>query len=1165
LGGEKSQALLAYLALHPRRPQRREMLADLLYPDAPFERVRRNLSDTLYRLHKALGSDWFLIQRDTVALRINPDLWVDVWEFERLAVSDREDDLQKAVDLYTGDLLPELYDDWLLSVRELHRNQYLTALENLAAFQEARGELKAALLSLRRLVSAEPLHEPAHQAYLRLLGRLRRFGEALAHFEYLRTLLRSELDAEPLAETRLIAQAIAHERDLATSPALVEEHLPFIGRTAERAAALTAVEAMLQGQGAILAIEGEAGIGKSRLMREIAASARWRGATVLQGGASETPSASPFSPLADALAPFLNSPRGVQIETMLPDETLAALAPLNPVWMEKTSLDPVPPEVAVNRFYDALKTFGESMARLAPVVMALDDLQWASPALWKSLQVFAQSLVRSGALLVVIYRRPDIEQTPGWEIVQSWDRIGLLKSISLQPLSVQEIALLIQDAQGVDPVELRAWTGGNPFYLHEWLATPQSSENSRQNPILHRLKTLSKPAQLALESASILGESVPYRFWTEVSGLSPLSLAGLSEELAANSWLQPSAAGFAFEHDLLRNAVYQVIEPGRRQSLHQRAANAYLALEPDNLRARAFHLDQAGVIVDAARIYQLAGQQDLNRFAFREAQNALDRALTLMPVTSTVERTEIAIALAAVCDAIGDRARQKSALDEALSSAGDSPPHRLRALLEGARFAIHTGQVSQARPLAEAALALARQLGDAQQEIEALITFTDLAMEQGKWSEVRNWSMQALELERTNANQSAEGRTLRHIGILARKMGQPDESIQWLEKAIALQRSLGDRLQVSITQTNLLPAFNELGAWDRLIATAHELVPIKDSLGDRLGAAITRHNQSLAYYAVGDYVTARRILERVIQDSEAVLSRRRMGLARNVLGLVAEGEGDFEEALNLYYTALADAEAVKAGTEAAYVQHDLGALLVRLDRPSEAIPLLEAARSAWIEQGNLLLQVKSEAVLGLALCGLGDRVKAEELAASGWVALQSGVPAGEQAQDWLWALYRLWVALDQPRRAEAVLRAAYAELQRQGGAISDADLRRSFFESVPHNRRIVKAYDQMAGATRVVLVSLARQEVPLGRPLREDEYIDVKWTLSAPEDEAIADKSKRRQQRLIRLLDEAEKQGALPTDEDLAQALGVSRRTILRDMQELAHKIPLPPTRKRRA
>jgi hypothetical protein len=111
----------------------------------------------------------------------------------------------------------------------------------------------------------------------------------------------------------------------------------------------------------------------------------------------------------------------------------------------------------------------------------------------------------------------------------------------------------------------------------------------------------------------------------------------------------------------------------------------------------------------------------------------------------------------------------------------------------------------------------------------------------------------------------------------------------------------------------------------------------------------------------------------------------------------------------------------------------------------------------------------------------------------------------------------------------------------------------------------VEAYHQLADTPGVVSVSLARREAPLGRFLREDEYVSARWTISAPDDEAIADKAERRQYRLKRLLQQAVDQGAAPTDEDLARALGVSRRTILRDMQALAQDMPRPPTRRRKA
>jgi DNA-binding SARP family transcriptional activator len=1164
LKGEKTRSLVAYLVLHPRILHRREVLADMLWPDAPPERVRRNLSDLLYRLQKTIEPEWLTIGDDTIAFQPNVNLWVDVWEFDSLITSKEDVNLQKAVELYAGDLLPEIYDEWILTERELRRSQYLSALETLSANHEAAGKLQQALIYTRRLILTEPLHEPAHQSYLRLLGRLRRFGEALAHYEYLRNLFKSELNSEPMAETRAIIQSLERERDLENTPFVIEEMRPFIGRKTERAVALTVVETMLNGNGGLLTVEGEAGIGKSRLLREIAAGARWRGATVLQGQASETPDASPFSPLTEALTPLINGPRGKQLETLLASDTLAVLAPLNPEWSTKAASYDMPPDQAGKRFYNALNLFGETLAQLTPVVLMLDDLHWANPVMWECLRSFALGFARHGGLLILAYRRPDIEKLPGWETIQTWDRDGLLKTISLEPLDVEEITQFVGETTNVDPAEIRAWTGGNPFFINEWLAEPGLKRPTYSSAISLRLRTLTPNAKSALESASILGENIPYQLWTEISDILPLALAGLSDELMAQHWLRPSTVGYAFTHDLIRSAVYDSIEMKRRRDLHLRAAQALSTLDPDNLRARAFHLDQAGLIAEAAKAYRLAGEQDLARFAFREAQNALDRALALMPLTPNIERIETALAMAQACDATGDRARQKTALDEALAATGENDSYRLQALLADVQFATRTGKFAEAESQLETALALARDLHDDTRETEAIILFGNLAGEQGKWNTAHTWSLQALEHARATGNQSAEGRALRFIGVVTRTLGHPEESIQWLEKAISVHRALGDRFQVSIAQTNLLGTFNELGAWDRLIETAQEVVSMRDELGDRVGASNTRHNLSLAYYALGEFATARRILERVIQDSEAAQMRRRAGLARNVLGLVAEGEGNYEEALHLYRTALEDAEAMKALMEAAYARHDLGALLVKLNQPVEAISHLEMASKAWAEQGNMFLRVKSETFLGLALEASGSHVRAEELAASGLAALQSGVPSGEQPQDWLWALYRLLTALKQSDSARDVLRAAYAELQRQAQYINDPTRRRGFFERVQINHDIVNAYDQLTGSPRVISVSLARKEVPLGRSLREDEFVTVQWTLNSPEDDAISDKSVRRQHRLKRLLEEAEKQSSAPTDDDLARALGVSRRTILRDMQVLAQEVPRPPTRKRK-
>jgi DNA-binding SARP family transcriptional activator len=279
-----AQRLLAYLALHPGTAHRREVLSDRLWSGVA-ERSRRSLSDTLYRLRRQLGDGWLAVDVDTVALA--SEILVDVREFDRLATSQDVADLEAAVDVY-AELVPGLYDDWALEHRAARHSALTSALARLAAAREEAGDLQLALLDARRLIHAEPFDESAQQRYLRLLGRLHRYGEAVAHYDELRAMLAEELGVEPLPATTAIVEQLTAERAVTTaSPSA--DRTRFVGRVAERATALAAIAALFEGRGAVVCLEGVAGIGKTRLLDEIVTSARWRGATVATSDVREVP------------------------------------------------------------------------------------------------------------------------------------------------------------------------------------------------------------------------------------------------------------------------------------------------------------------------------------------------------------------------------------------------------------------------------------------------------------------------------------------------------------------------------------------------------------------------------------------------------------------------------------------------------------------------------------------------------------------------------------------------------------------------------------------------------------------------------------------------------------------------------------------------------------
>jgi DNA-binding SARP family transcriptional activator len=1162
LAGPNGQRLVGYLALHPAA-HRREALADLLWPDLATDSARRRLSDTLYRLRTRLEAHW--IESDDEAIALDGRLWVDVWEFDRLSAAGAPGDLERAVALHTSDLLPGVYDDWVVGHRAARRQALVAALERLVAAHELAGDLARALGEARRLIVAEPLHESAHQTYLRLLGRLRRYGEATAHLEQMQALFRAELGVSPLPETIRIVQQMLVERDVVLESA---ESTAFVGRTAERGRALRCLDAACDGRGSILAIEGEPGIGKTRLIEELIAGARWRGALTLSGDVRGVPEATPLAPLARAVAPALAGAPLARIEAVLDASTRTALAQLHPPWSGHSLARPSPTAGSSHAsLSNAMRALGRVVGGLGPAVLALDDVHWAGAELWTALSAFVDGFVSEGGLAVVAYRRPEIQSTDGWAQLRAWDRSGLLTAIPLGPFGLAEVEELI-GTSSADPEEILAITGGVPFWITQWstASARDAPGGDRLGLIVRRLARLTSDQRSALEAAAVVGERVPFAVWADVVQQAPIELAGVGDQLAQAGWIAPSAAGYAFTHDLTRTAVYEQIGASRRRTLHELAARALERREPDNARTRAYHLDCAGRDVEASEMYRIAGDNYLAISAVREAVDAYARAFELQPEHHTRDRLQLALTLAKACESVNDFDRQRPALAAATELArqlGDDTA-LLRAALIAGLAASRTGDAATSELHLSEARELAERLGDERGVIDATYFLADLRAQQGQWQAAESAWLPLLEYARDVGDLSLEGCVVRGLAIAAKQMGDPQSAVRLLEDSLAVLRRSGDAINELYTSSNLLGALYDLQAWDRLLVHADEMWPIAELFGDPVTLGVVRHQQGLAALALGDHGAAREMMG-MAKDAFLAAERPRMaGLVVNTIGLVAEDEGHLDEAESLYRSALETSTRLDAATEAAYARHDLGALLARTGRTTEAIPLLRGAVSAWADQQNGFLRAKSEAHLALALLHAGDGIdEAGALADAGIAIVRSGRREGEQPQGWLWTLSVLLDRLDRPHEAREVLAAARAELDRQARAISDRRLRRQFFEQVPVNRSIVTAHDSREPADSSIVVSLARRDAPLGRALGADERVQVRWTVSAPDDSTIADKGERRRHRLVRLLGEADLAGGAPTDDDLARALGVSRRTILRDVDALAADHPVGSTRRR--
>lgn len=289
-GLPKTQPLLAYLLLHRKQPLKRDRLAYLFWPDATEETARSNLRRHLHDLRKALPSSppdapWLIIEGETVRWNPRSPYWLDVAEFERLSAT--PEGLAPAVTLYSEELLPEIYDDWIFFERERLRDLLFVDLERLTSRYEALGDTKRAISYASQILQHDPLREETARLIMTLHYRAGDRNAALQEYRRIERFLREELGVPPMPETVAAYEAIFQGRSLpenrrpqagaalllppSTLPAQVT---PFVGRRQELAE-LRALLCPAAKSNAVpcrlLTLTGAGGTGKTRLSIELAA------------------------------------------------------------------------------------------------------------------------------------------------------------------------------------------------------------------------------------------------------------------------------------------------------------------------------------------------------------------------------------------------------------------------------------------------------------------------------------------------------------------------------------------------------------------------------------------------------------------------------------------------------------------------------------------------------------------------------------------------------------------------------------------------------------------------------------------------------------------------------------------------------------------------------
>ncbi len=677
-----------------------------------------------------------------------------------------------------------------------------------------------------------------------------------------------------------------------------------------------------QGRGGVLIIEGESGVGKTRLVMTLAQKARRKKLRVLSGEChpsaasggrtlrSSSPPlqafARPLRAIADrclelgpAATRKLLGRRGKVLA--LYEQSFASLPGLE----EFPSPPELPAEAAQVRLFTYLVETFHRIAYDQPLLLALDDLQWADDLSLEFLHHLAKTndLADKPVLLIGTCRSEELDDS----LVTLLETPGI-RRLHLRHLDERAIGNMVGDMLAINPPPaefvryLARQSGGNPFFVAEYLHAAvdegllfrdtsgrwQVAQERDQRATLavyaalplprslkdligRRLQQLSeRPARL-LEFAAAVGREIETNLLGRITRFSRPELDEIMDELIQRQLLEESSPEhFRFVHDQIREATYLRIANATRKKLHYRIATtleeAYGTVIEQHHAALALHWNQAGETQRALPHYLAAAREAVVRNALGEAERLYRAYLALAPSES---RSTIDGHLELALKVLRLRGRTRHAFDE------------LAKALEAAVL-----------------------LGDIPGEGEVYQGLTGLALDTGQFRKSRQFCARALEIHRSLGNRKQEGIDLKNLAAIYWHRSKLEKARRISQAALQIQRGIGDKKSEGATLNNLAGIEWALGRPEWACTLFEESLTIHRKLGDRRGEATCLNNVASIHFSQGQFYPARHSYELALRLNREVGDRRSEGVVLSNLGELQLGLGHTPQAERLFDRAL---------------------------------------------------------------------------------------------------------------------------------------------------------------------------------------------------------------------------------------------------------------------
>jgi len=633
-------------------------------------------------------------------------------------------------------------------------------------------------------------------------------------------------------------EVLWHEDKVSTAAAMphIGHRTPFVGREGERADLRRFLDGARSGQGALVMIGGEPGVGKTRITEELVAEARRHGFLTLTGHCYEMEGAPPYIPFIEILQSII---RMVEPNTLL--DALGNAAPeaakLVPELRERFPDLPeprkLPPEQERLYLFNNLRDFFERMGSRRPLLLVIEDLHWTDEPTLLLLQHLVQRLNEMPVLVVGTYRDTELDVARSLaKALEELLRQSLAHDMLLKRLSEDGVLAMLRGRSGQEPpsrlVEtIHNETEGNPFFVEEvfkhlaeegklfdsegqWRSDLRIEETDVPRGVLlvigHRLERVSEGCRRILARAAVIGRGVSFRLLNEVIELDEDALFDAIEEAERAQLIRSTTRGgearLMFSHELIRQTLLSDLSTPRRQRLHLRVAAAIERLHAEALEEHAadlaYHFYQGGGDPEKTIEYAvLAAERATAQTAYEEAVAQYRRALQALEQQRPVDEYKH-------CDLL-------TALGLAYGNAG-APPEAIEVFLRVTEIARKLPAPEQ---FAEATLGLGRFLYMAAAVDDQLISLMDEALT-------------VLPEEDSALRASLMGRLSQIL-----ELAGDSRSITLSEQAISIARRIGD------PEALYYALWSRVFVWDRpleeRVSDANEFAKLEEETGSPVG------------------------------------------------------------------------------------------------------------------------------------------------------------------------------------------------------------------------------------------------------------------------------------------------------------------------------------------